>query len=175
MACELLKAESLGPRVRAEVRQSCSYCWSCGCDEAADDLGCSWLRRLISAWWQTGDARLVPPAARPVAAIFSCFGLQQMPAPADVFAGWVASLAPGGVAVGEICTLPSLYALCSYRHLASLDDLRPANAGAVCFWPTAQTDDAYNSLFGSFSDSSKAKQADLWDVLMVQQVQLICS
>ena len=108
LACKLLKAEGLRPQVRAEVRRSWPCGWSCGCEQAADDSDCSWFRTLISAWWQTGDARLVPPAARPVAAIFSCFGLQQMPAPADVFAGWVQSLAPGGVAVGEITTLPSL-------------------------------------------------------------------
>ena len=56
-------------------------------------------------WLQTGDARLVPPKMKPVAAIFSCFGLQQMPAPAEVYAGWLKSLTPGGLLAGMACAL----------------------------------------------------------------------
>ena len=59
--------------------------------------------------WQTGDARTVPAELKPVAAIFCCFGLQQMPDPEQVVASWLQALTPGGVLVG----MPA----CSTWHL----------------------------------------------------------
>ena len=45
------------------------------------------------------------------------------------------------------------------------------SAAAVCWWPTAQQEDAFNRLFGCFStDVKKAEQAEPWDAVMIQQV-----
>lgn len=49
------------------------------------------------------DLSAVPPG-RLTAAILSVFGLQQMPAPAEVLAAWWRQLAPGGVAA--VCYWP---------------------------------------------------------------------
>ena len=46
---------------------------------------------------EVGDATAVDPALLPLACVFSCFGLQQMPEPAQVLAAWTRALAPGGV------------------------------------------------------------------------------
>ncbi len=44
-----------------------------------------------------GDASAVPPDLAPLAGVFSCFGLQQMPQPEAVLRAWLAGLAPRGV------------------------------------------------------------------------------
>eukprot|EP00884_Botryococcus_braunii_P022392 jgi/Botrbrau1/8837/Bobra.0335s0024.1 len=44
-----------------------------------------------------GDACVVPTDLGPIAAIFSCFGLQQLPHPPEVLAQWVQGLEDGGI------------------------------------------------------------------------------
>ncbi|EOD22733.1 hypothetical protein EMIHUDRAFT_195064 [Emiliania huxleyi CCMP1516] len=51
---------------------------------------------------EVGDA--MAPGAGPYAAIFSVFGLQQLPDPVAAIEAWVRALAPGGVAV--VCYWP---------------------------------------------------------------------
>jgi ubiquinone/menaquinone biosynthesis C-methylase UbiE len=43
-----------------------------------------------------GDASSPPAGLAPLAGVFSCFGLQQMPEPARVLANWTRALQPGG-------------------------------------------------------------------------------
>ncbi|KAK9917767.1 hypothetical protein WJX75_007976 [Coccomyxa subellipsoidea] len=45
---------------------------------------------------RVGDACQVPQDLQPLAGIFSCFGLQQMPEPKQVLGSWISALAPGG-------------------------------------------------------------------------------
>ena len=52
-------------------------------------------RHTVSA--RVGDATVVPADLRPLAGVFSCFGLQQMPRPQEVLCAWLAALAPDGV------------------------------------------------------------------------------
>lgn len=53
-----------------------------------------------------GDASTVPAGVPPLAAVFTCFALQQMPKPKDALAAWTAALAPGGVLVA--CFWPTM-------------------------------------------------------------------
>lgn len=55
-----------------------------------------WTRSRVTA--EVGDATSLAELARgrPVAGIYSCFGLQQMPKPAETLRGWAELLAPGG-------------------------------------------------------------------------------
>ena len=52
-------------------------------------------RHAVSA--RVGDATAVPADLRPLAGVFSCFGLQQMPQPPEVLRAWLAALAPDGI------------------------------------------------------------------------------
>jgi len=52
-----------------------------------------------------GDATSVPEELSPIAAVFSCFTLQQMPNPKEVLSSWTESLVPGGILT--VCFWPS--------------------------------------------------------------------
>ncbi|BDA48867.1 probable demethylmenaquinone methyltransferase at N-terminal half [Coccomyxa sp. Obi] len=64
-------------------------------DIASKRLSGASLSDRVSA--RVGDACQVPQDLHPVAGIFSCFGLQQMPEPKQVLGNWISALAPGGV------------------------------------------------------------------------------
>mmetsp|Transcript_38222 Transcript_38222/g.123945 ORF Transcript_38222/g.123945 Transcript_38222/m.123945 type:complete len:281 (+) Transcript_38222:73-915(+) len=68
---------------------------------------------------EVGDA--MAPGAGPYAAIFSVFGLQQLPDPVAAIEAWVRALAPGGVAV--VCYWPmgaGVEAAGPWRHWGGL-------------------------------------------------------
>ncbi|EIE18140.1 hypothetical protein COCSUDRAFT_60514 [Coccomyxa subellipsoidea C-169] len=62
---------------------------------AAQRLSASGLSERVSV--RVGDACHVPQDLQPLAGIFSCFGLQQMPEPQQVLGNWISALAPGGI------------------------------------------------------------------------------
>jgi SAM-dependent methyltransferase len=54
------------------------------------------LRGVAGVTLRVGDAADTQSWGQP-SALLSCFGLQQLPAPADALAAWTSSLAPGGI------------------------------------------------------------------------------
>jgi hypothetical protein len=67
---------------------------------------------------QVGDACVMPTHLGSIAGVFTCFGLQQLPNPADVLADWVQGVAEGTHEV--VCyTFPFSLALCPCKLLCA--------------------------------------------------------
>ncbi len=61
------------------------------CKQHRRGFGLRLLRERVSA--VVGDACSVPADLQPLAGVFSCFGLQQMPQPERVLHAWLQALA----------------------------------------------------------------------------------